>query len=85
MEPGLTSMPWWLAIMIAPVSVCHHVSWNGEPNRCAPHSTPWGFSGSPTLASSRGGRGIDGAWPPPASHFMSIRMAVGAVYQTSTA
>ena len=53
MEPGLMSRPAKLAIMIPPVSVCHQLSWNGRPKASSPHSTPSGFSGSPTLAVKR--------------------------------
>ena len=37
-----------LATMIPPVSVCHQLSWIGNPRCRLPRSTPSGFSGSPT-------------------------------------
>ena len=69
--------------MIAPVSVCHQLSWNAWPMASLPHTTASGFSGSPTLAVNRRVErsyllGISS----PA--FMSILIAVGAVYQTET-
>ena len=56
-EPGLAGvMPGSGEIMIAPVSVCHHVSTTGQRS---PPMTVWyqshafGLIGSPTLPSSR--------------------------------
>ena len=42
-----------LAIMMAPVSVCHQLSWIGRPNASIPQRTASGLSGSPTLAMKR--------------------------------
>ena len=69
--------------MIAPVSVCHQVSWIGFPSASSPQATTSGFSGSPTLAMWRR---LDSSRPASGSApaFMSIRSAVGAVYQTLT-
>ncbi len=83
MEPGFTSMAAVLAIMIPPVSVCHQLSWMGIPNASIPHQTASGLSGSPTLATKRrSGNACCFASSAPA--FISMRMAVGAVYQTLT-
>jgi hypothetical protein len=69
--------------MIPPVSVCHQLSWMGRPSASSPHTTPSGFKGSPTLATKRRrDRSCGLASSAPA--FMSIRTAVGAVYQTVT-
>ncbi len=82
-DPGRTSVAAKLAIMIPPVSVCHQLSWNGSPSTSCPHTTPSGFSGSPTLARNRRLRKSNrrtSAFPA----FIIMRMAVGAVYQTDT-
>ena len=69
--------------MIPPVSVCHQLSWMGSPNASSPQRTASGFSGSPTLAMKRSaGCGCSRAISVPAR--ISIRIAVGAVYQTLT-
>ena len=52
-EPGLISIAAKLLIMIAPVSVCHQLSWMGRPSACWPQTTASGLSGSPTLAMNR--------------------------------
>src|SRR5687768_1754871 len=68
-------------IMMAPVSVCHHVSTRGQrpPPMCSKyHIHASGLIGSPTDPSTRKeDRSRDsGNWVP---HFMNVRMAVGAV------
>ncbi len=84
MEPGCTSQARKLAIMMPPVSVCHQLSWIVRPSSCRPHTTASGLSGSPTLATKRSAdRSTPACAAGPA--FMSMRMAVGAVYQTLTA
>ncbi len=82
-EPGRISSAGKFAIMIAPVSVCHQLSWKGSPNASSPQTTPSGFSGSPTLARKRrAGKSCARTSSTPA--FIIIRIAVGAVYQTDT-
>ena len=68
---------------IAPVSVCHQLSWMGSPNASSPQTTPSGLSGSPTEATNRSDdrSKVCGSSVP---DFMSMRTAVGAVYQTVT-
>ena len=68
-------------IMIAPVSVCHHVSTIGQRS---PPTTVWyqshalGLIGSPTVPSSRSfERSCFSTYSAP--HFMQARIAVGAV------
>ena len=69
--------------MIPPVSVCHQLSWIGRPSTSWPQTTASGLSGSPTLATKRRrDRSCSAASSDPAR--ISIRMAVGAVYQTVT-
>ena len=82
-EPGFTSIDRKFVIMIPPVSVCHQLSWKGLPNASTPHTTPSGLSGSPTLAIKRS---LDKSYrlAISAPTFISIRIAVGAVYQTVT-
>ncbi len=68
-------------IMMAPVSVCHHVSTIGHrpPPMCSQYQThASGLIGSPTLPSSRSD---DRSRPSGNSepHFMNVRIAVGAV------
>jgi hypothetical protein len=70
-----------LAIMMAPVSVCHQVSWIGCPRASIPQTTTSGFNGSPTLATWRS---RDRSCPVAVPARISIRSAVGAVYQTVT-
>ena len=81
-----TSLRSWsavLAIMMPPVSVCHQLSWIGRPSVSTPHHTASGLSGSPTLAiKRRSGKRLPSKRPGPA--FISMRIAVGAVYQTLT-
>ena len=81
-EPGFVSVsPGSGEIMIAPVSVCHHVSTIGQrlpPMCCWYHIHASGLIGSPTLPNSRRversrRRGYS------APHFMNARIAVGAV------
>ncbi len=82
-EPGFTSIDRKFEIMMPPVSVCHQLSWNGLPKASTPHTTASGLSGSPTLAIRRKfDRSNCLANSAPA--FISMRMAVGAVYQTVT-
>src|SRR5215207_4966342 len=73
-------------IMMAPVSVCHHVSTSGH----RPPPMFWwyqiqasGLMGSPTDPSTRSD---DMSWASGYSvpHFMNVRMAVGAVYRMLT-
>ena len=68
-------------IMMAPVSVCHHVSTTGQrspPMWCQYQTHASGLIGSPTLPSSRSD---DRSWRSAYSvpHFMKVRIAVGAV------
>ena len=71
------------AIIMPPVSVCHQLSWNGRPKVCWLHTTASGLSGSPTLARNRNDpRSYFRATSAPT--FISMRIAVGAVYQTVT-
>ena len=69
--------------MIAPVSVCHQLSWIAWLNISLPQTTASGLSGSPTEEMNRND---DRSWfltgSSPAR--ISMRMAVGAVYQTVT-
>jgi len=66
-----------------PVSVCHQLSWIGKPNASTPHTTASGFNGSPTLAMNRKrSKAYLRATSVPT--FISMRTAVGAVYQTVT-
>ncbi len=83
MEPGRISVAAKLEIMMPPVSVCHQLSCTGWPNASWPQTTTSGLSGSPTLATKRR---ADRSWPRARSApaFISIRSAVGAVYQTVT-
>ena len=81
MLPGLTGMPGRFVTTIDPVSVCQNVSWNQRPNASWPQRTASGLSGSPTLHMWRRLvrlRRFTGSTP----SFISMRMAVGAVYQT---
>ncbi len=81
-DPGLVAVtPGSGEIMIAPVSVCHHVSTIGAvpppmTSRNQRHAS--GLMGSPTEPSSR----IDDrSWASGISrpHFMNVRTSVGAV------
>ena len=72
--------------MMAPVSVCHHVSTIGQrppPMWVWYHIHASGLMGSPTEPSRRS---FDRSWPSGscAPHFMNVRMAVGAVYRIVT-
>ena len=70
--------------MMAPVSVCHQLSWNGRPNASTPQTTASGLSGSPTLARWRSCGILPCARASSVPAFISMRIAVGAVYQTVT-
>ena len=81
-EPGLVAVrPGKGAIMMAPVSVCHHVSTMGLvlPPMCSRyHIQASGLIGSPTVPSSRMlDRSCDCGHSCP--HFMRVRIVVGAV------
>src|SRR3546814_12157781 len=82
-EPGLVVVaPGSGLIMMAPVSVCHHVSTIGQrppPMLSWYHIHASGLIGSPTLPSSRS---LEGSWRSASCvpHFMKVRRAVGAVY-----
>src|ERR1044072_7217768 len=86
-DPGFSVvMPGSGVIMIAPVSVCHHVSTTGQ---CSPPITfqyqthASGLIGSPTDPSRRSDdmSCLAGSSVP---HRMNARMAVGAVYRIVT-
>ena len=70
--------------MMAPVSVCHQLSWMGWSKTLVPQMTASGFSGSPTLLMCRSVERLKrpGQFASPA--FISMRTAVGAVYHTVT-
>ena len=70
--------------MIPPVSVCHQLSWNGLPKASTPQTTASGLSGSPTLAIKRKLERSNCPGDVRRPAFISMRMAVGAVYQTET-
>jgi hypothetical protein len=81
-EPGFVAVrPGRGEIMIAPVSVCHHVSTIGQRPRpmCSwYHIHASGLIGSPTEPSSRSDdRSYFAGYCDP--HFMKARIAVGAV------
>src|SRR5207247_10619017 len=85
--PGLVGIaPGSGVIMIAPVSVCHHVSTIGHrsfPITWWYHIHASGLIGSPTVPSRRRlerSRPV-GHWSP---HLIKARMAVGAVEHTLT-
>src|SRR5687768_14524211 len=86
-EPGFRVVrPGSGLIMMAPVSVCHHVSTTGQrppPMVAWYHIHASGLMGSPTLPSSRSD---DRSWASGycVPHFMNVRMAVGAVYRMVT-
>ncbi len=86
-EPGFVEVrPGSGLIMIAPVSVCHHVSTTGQrfPPMCSRyHIHASGLMGSPTEPSTRRDERscLAGSCVP---HFMNVRMAVGAQYRTVT-
>ena len=69
--------------MMAPVSVCHQLSWIGWSKTLVPQTTASGFSGSPTLLMCRSDERLKrpGTSSPA---FISMRTAVGAVYHTVT-
>src|SRR3954465_11413041 len=81
-DPGLAAVtPGRGLIMMAPVSVCHHVSTTGAvppPTYVRYHIQASGLIGSPTDPSIRSddrSYGSSSSWP----HFMSVRIVVGAV------
>ena len=81
-EPGLVAtIPGSGVIMIAPVSVCHHVSTIGQRS---PPTTLWyqsqalGLIGSPTVPSSRSESRLNFSTCS-TPHLMQARIAVGAV------
>src|SRR3954471_19612939 len=86
-DPGLVAVtPGSGLIMIAPVSVCHHVSTTGV--RSPPITRRYqiqasGLIGSPTDPSSRSEvrSAVAGNCSP---HFMKVRIVVGAVYRIET-
>ena len=82
-DPGRMSAPARLAIMIPPVSVCHQLSCAGRPRCSAVHTTASGLRGSPTLATKRSAL-RSRSWARSLPERMSIRIAVGDVYQTVT-
>src|SRR5439155_16580498 len=86
-EPGLSVVtPGSGEIMMAPVSVCHHVSTTGHrppPMCCQYHTHASGLIGSPTLPSTRGDA-MSCASGYCVPHFMKVRMAVGAQYRMVT-
>jgi hypothetical protein len=81
-EPGLAATaPGSGVIMMAPVSVCHHVSTMGQrspPMTSRYHIQASGLMGSPTVPSRRS---VLRSWRCGCSspHLMKARMAVGAV------
>src|SRR6185436_5287666 len=81
-EPGLVGVaPGSGVIMIAPVSVCHHVSTIGQrflPMIARYHIHASGLIGSPTVPSNRSDERscFKGHCSP---HLMNARIAVGAV------
>src|SRR4051812_14210289 len=86
-EPGLVEVtPGSGLIMIAPVSVCHHVSTTGvrSPPMFLRYQTyASGLIGSPTEPSSRSDdRSCSAGMSSP--HFMNVRIAVGAQYRIDT-
>src|SRR3954469_8703450 len=86
-EPGFVGVaPGNGLIMIAPVSVCHHVSTTGHRSRpmCSQYQTQAsGLIGSPTEPSRRRElRSCASGCSLP--HFMNVRIAVGAVYRIVT-
>src|SRR3982751_1946398 len=81
-EPGFVgTRPGSGVIMIAPVSVCHHVSTTGQrspPMFFAYHIHASGLIGSPTDPRSRNDdRSNFAGYASP--HFMNVRIVVGAV------
>src|SRR5215469_8451552 len=81
-EPGLVGIaPGSGVIMIAPVSVCHHVSTIGQrflPITSRYHIQASGLIGSPTVPSSRR-LSILCLLGHSSPHLMKVRIAVGAV------
>src|SRR5579875_202547 len=86
-DPGLhTVTPGNGEIMMAPVSVCHHVSTTGQ--RSPPmwrqyHIHASGLMGSPTEPRTRSDD-RSWRWGNSVPHFMKVRMAVGAQYKMVT-
>ncbi|CAB4594328.1 unannotated protein [freshwater metagenome] len=86
-DPGLQAViPGKGEIMIAPVSVCHHVSTIGQRS---PPITVWyqthasGLIGSPTEPSNRSEERLC-ACGNSSPHFIHVRISVGAVYKIVT-
>ncbi len=83
-EPGLMSIAGVLAIMMPPVSVCHQLSWIGSPSASSPHHDRLGVERLADAGDeAQRGKAIAAA-PSSAPAFISMRIAVGAVYQTVT-
>src|SRR3954463_11715982 len=86
-EPGLRVVtPGSGEIMMAPVSVCHHVSTTGQlplPMCCQYQTHASGLMGSPTDPSTRR---LERSWASGncVPHFMKVRIAVGAQYRIVT-
>ena len=83
-EPGLMSMAGVLAIMMPPVSVCHQLSWIGRPEHllAPPHRLRVERLADAGDEAQLRESGTCAAISAPA--FISMRIAVGAVYQTVT-
>ena len=86
-EPGLVLVtPGNGEIMIAPVSVCHHVSTIGQrfpPITSRYHIHASGLIGSPTDPSKRSVERLC-ACGNSSPHFIHVRISVGAVYKIVT-
>ncbi|CAB4724941.1 unannotated protein [freshwater metagenome] len=86
-DPGLVAVtPGNGEIMIAPVSVCHHVSTIGQrlpPIISRYHIHASGLIGSPTLPSKRSDSKLC-ACGNSSPHFIHVRINVGAVYKIVT-
>ena len=86
-EPGLVAVtPGRGEIIIAPVSVCHHVSTMGQrlpPIISRYHIQASGLIGSPTVPSNRSDSKLC-AWGNSSPHFIHVRINVGAVYKIVT-
>src|SRR5437588_7793508 len=86
-EPGFNVVtPGSGEIMMAPVSVCHHVSTTGQrpPPMCCQYQThASGLMGSPTVPSTRSDA-MSWASGYCVPHFMNVRIAVGAQYKIVT-
>src|SRR3954451_4269926 len=86
-DPGFSVVtPGSGEIMMAPVSVCHHVSTTGQrpPPMCCQYQTQAsGLIGSPNDPSTRS-EDMSCASGYCVPHFMKVRMAVGAQYRIVT-